>query len=205
MVLKALLSETMDIIDEAPRTFAALGGIADEIVDENDGDKCMMLASALYSATDYRPRCVAAFLWAAQAGFNDTAERRLTESVGRDSEPRVQEVLSRAFNRLCGERGYSSSQPLMERWLSHSLPAVRKAAVQGPRIWTRRPFFCDNPHKALEILGPSRTDPSSTVRRLTAAAVREIAEDFPEVTRRIVSKWDFPNPKIAKLYSSILQ
>ena len=46
-----------------------------------------------------------------------------------------------AFDLHCKAIGYETTLPLIQDWLSDSRANVRRAASEGLRVWTSRPYF----------------------------------------------------------------
>ena len=57
-----------------------------------------------------------------------------------------------AFDNHCKIVGYETALPLIEEWLNSDCANVRRAASEGLRIWTSRPYFKDNPQIAVQLL-----------------------------------------------------
>jgi 3-methyladenine DNA glycosylase AlkC len=113
----------------------------------------------------------------------------LVSTVSRDEDWRVQEALAKGFDWLCAVRGWEQSLPEIERWLGHEQPNVRRAAAEGPRVWTKRPYFAEQPGKALELLGRLRADPSDYVRKSVGNALADIGKTHPELTLAALTEW----------------
>jgi hypothetical protein len=117
------------------------------------------------------------------------AEEFLTGTVAADDDWRVQEALAKGFDWMCAERGFPASLPLIEAWLGHRTANVRRAAAEGPRVWTRRPYFDSNPEHAVRLLGGLRADPSDYVRRSVANAISDIGKTHPGAVRAALARW----------------
>jgi 3-methyladenine DNA glycosylase AlkC len=113
----------------------------------------------------------------------------LTGTVSRDEDWRVQEALAKGFDWLCAVRGWERSLPEIERWLGHEYPNVRRSAAEGPRVWTKRPYFTDHPGQAIELLGRLRADPSDYVRKSVGNALADIGKTHPELTLAALTEW----------------
>jgi 3-methyladenine DNA glycosylase AlkC len=52
---------------------------------------------------------------------------------------------------------------------------VRRAAAEGPRIWTTRACFKDHPEVAVSLLSALKDDESEYVRKSVGNALRDIS------------------------------
>lgn len=102
---------------------------------------------------------------------------------------RVQESLAKGFDWYCAERGWKESLPVIDEWLGHRRPNVRRAAAEGPRVWTKRAYFADHPDAALRRLGGLRADPSSYVRKSVANALSDISKTYPDLVLAELREW----------------
>ncbi|GAB2811663.1 DNA alkylation repair protein [Lentzea nigeriaca] len=113
----------------------------------------------------------------------------LLVTVPRDDDWRVQEALAKGFDWFCAVRGWEKSVPVIEQWLGHEHHNVRRAAAEGPRVWTKRPYFKDNPEHALELLGRLRADSSEYVRKSVGNSLSDISKTHPDLTLASLSAW----------------
>lgn len=119
----------------------------------------------------------------------DAAMSFLLGTVPDDDDWRVQEALAKGFDWYCTTRGWRESEPMITTWLDHEHHNVRRAASEGPRVWTKRDYFRDHPQRALELLGTVRADDSAYVRKSVANAVSDISKTHPELTLTLLAKW----------------
>lgn len=113
----------------------------------------------------------------------------LLVTVPGDDDWRVQEALAKGFDWLCAVRGWEQSLPVIEQWLEHRHHNVRRAAAEGPRVWTKRPYFADHPEHALELLGRLRADPSDYVRKSVGNSLSDISKTHPDLTLAALRGW----------------
>lgn len=119
----------------------------------------------------------------------DAAMSFLLETVPDEDDWRVQEALAKGFDWYCATRGWRESESMIMNWLDHEHHNVRRAASEGPRVWTKRDYFRDYPRRALELLGRVRADDSAYVRKSVANAVSDISKTHPEQTLILLAKW----------------
>ncbi|WP_370937678.1 DNA alkylation repair protein [Amycolatopsis sp. cg13] len=113
----------------------------------------------------------------------------LLGTVPEDGDWRVQESLAKGFDWFCAVRGWEKSLPVIEQWLGHEYHNVRRAAAEGPRVWTKRPYFIDHPDHALELLGRLRADSSDYVRKSVGNSLSDISKTHPDLTLAALSEW----------------
>ncbi|GAA1745310.1 DNA alkylation repair protein [Nonomuraea bangladeshensis] len=135
-----------------------------------------------------------AMLLGAVAVKERAALEAMTTACADDPDWRVQEALAKGLDRHCALRGWQESVPLLESWLTHAHPHVRRAAAEGPRVWTGRPYFADHPDQALRLLGLVRADESSYVRKSAANALSDISKKHPELVLATLSGWTRTDP-----------
>lgn len=63
----------------------------------------------------------------------------LETKVAADLNWRVQEMLAKSFDHYCSVMGYQQSLIKIEALLSDPNPNVKRAVIEGLRIWTGRP------------------------------------------------------------------
>ena len=117
------------------------------------------------------------------------AGEQLTGPAADDPDWRVQECLAKAFDWQCGLRGWKESEPVLEGWLTHAKANVRRAAAEGPRVWTRRGHFAAEPAAALRLLSLVRADASGFVRKSVGNAVSDISKYESELVIDTLTDW----------------
>ncbi|GAA4233561.1 hypothetical protein GCM10022254_36280 [Actinomadura meridiana] len=113
----------------------------------------------------------------------------LLDTVADDPGWRVQEALAKALDWRCEVQGWNASLPTLEQWLGHPVANVRRAAAEGPRVWTRRPHFKDHPGEALRLLGLVRGDDSDYVRKSVGNAISDISKSEPDLVLETLERW----------------
>ena len=102
----------------------------------------------------------------------------MRDEVSKDDNWRVQEVLAKAFDEYCKNKGYENAMPVIDEWLSSDNPNTRRAVTEGLRIWTSRPYFRENPQEAIKRLAVLKEDASEYVRKSVGNALRILVESF---------------------------
>ncbi|WP_322770451.1 DNA alkylation repair protein [Frankia sp. Cr1] len=106
-----------------------------------------------------------------------------------DADWRVQEALAKGFDWYCAESGWATAVPMIEAWITHNHVNVRRAASEGPRVWTKRPHFDKHPELAIELLGRLRADREPYVRKSVANALSDVSKTHPDLTLPALSEW----------------
>ena len=99
------------------------------------------LADELYESPIRQARMVGVFIFGDLAIAQPDILPFLRQTVSRDSDWRVQEILAKAFDQFCADTGYQAALPTIKAWLADPHPNVRRAVTEGLRIWTARPYF----------------------------------------------------------------
>jgi 3-methyladenine DNA glycosylase AlkC len=112
----------------------------------------------------------------------------------------VQEILAQAFDVYCRASGYEKALPVIESWLTDRYATVRRAASEGLRIWTSRPYFKEHPEIAIRLLSGLRDDSSEYVRKSAGNALRDISRKHKDLVRAELGRWDLSEPETYQTY-----
>ena len=165
----------------------------------NDKEYVKRLAFLLYESKVYQVRMYGVFLFGYLS--NDSAILTfMRDEVSKDDNWRVQEVLAKAFDEYCKNKGYENSIPVVDEWLSSDNPNTRRAVTEGLRIWTSRPYFKDNPQEAIKRIAPLKEDASEYVRKSVGNALRDISRKFPELISEELKTWNLETREIKQVY-----
>ncbi len=165
----------------------------------NDKEYVKRLAFLLYESKVYQVRMYGVFLFGYLS--NDSAILTfMRDEVSKDDNWRVQEVLAKAFDEYCKNKGYENSIPVVDEWLSSDNPNTRRAVTEGLRIWTSRPYFKDNPQEAIKRIAPLKEDASEYVRKSVGNALRDISRKFPELISEELKTWNLETSEIKQVY-----
>jgi 3-methyladenine DNA glycosylase AlkC len=182
------------------RGFTDLKALAEQIVADESAQESLRIAKQLLASDVYQARMVAAFICGMLAAQSNAALRLLRTRVSHDASWQVQEILAQAFDRYCADSGYERALPIIKSWLSDTNPNVRRAASEGLRIWTSRPFFKDHPETAIRLLRQLKDDESEYVRRSAGNALRDISRKYPALIRAELRTWDNSDVAIAQTH-----
>ena len=125
----------------------------------------------------------------------------LRNTVSKHQNWKVQEILAMAFDNHCKFIGYENALPLIASWLSDTNPNVRRAASEGLRVWTSRPYFKDHPSVVIRLLSDRKTDSSEYVRKSIGNALKDISKNYPELVFEEIHKWDVSSKEIKQVYN----
>ena len=173
---------------------------ANEIFSTHSKEQCFELSIALFKHEAYQVRMLSTAVLGNLAATSGKALSFLKERVSVDGNWRVQEMLAKAFDEVCKRRGYGESLPLIEELLNDENPNVIRAVTEGLRIWTSRPFFCENPDIAVALIAKHRAHESEYLRKSVGNALRDISKKHAELIRQEVEQWDLSNPRILFTY-----
>ena len=120
---------------------------------------------------------------------NKKALSFLKTTVSKNPSWQVQEFLAMAFDNYCKKNGYEKSLETIHEWLNNKNANVRRAVVEGLRIWTKRSYFEDNPEKAIELLSKYKSDESEYVRKSVGNSLKDISKTYPELVKKELSSW----------------
>lgn len=165
----------------------------------NDRAYIKKLAFLSYESKVYQVRMYSVFLFGYLSDDNDILTF-MRDKVSKDNNWRVQEVLAKAFDEYCKNKGYENSIPVVDEWLSSDNPNTRRAVTEGLRIWTSRPYFKENPQKAIKRITPLKEDASEYVRKSVGNALRDISRKFPELIKEELKTWNLETKEIKQVY-----
>jgi 3-methyladenine DNA glycosylase AlkD len=162
----------------------------------NKKENHLQLATNLLNDESYQARMLATYILGELATNNPIALKILKTKVSKDENWRVQEMLAKAFDNYCMTFGYENSLVTIEKWLTDKNPNVKRAVVEGFRIWTNRPYFKANPEKAIALISRHKADDSEYLRMSVGNALRDISKKHSELIANEMATWDLQNPKI---------
>ena len=165
----------------------------------NDRVYIKKLAFLSYESKVYQVRMYSVFLFGYLSDDNDILTF-MRDKVSKDDNWRVQEVLAKAFDEYCKNKGYENSIPVVDEWLSSDNPNTRRAVTEGLRIWTSRPYFKENPQEAIKRIVVLKEDSSEYVRKSVGNALRDISRKFPELISEELKTWNLETKEIKQVY-----
>ena len=165
----------------------------------NDRDYTKELAFLSYESKVYQVRMYGVFLF---GYLSDDSEilAFMRDEAAKDDNWRVQEVLAKAFDEYCKNKGYENEIPVIDEWLSSDNSNTKRAVTEGLRIWTSRQYFKENPQEAIKRLAALKEDASEYVRKSVGNALRDISRKFPELIKEELKTWNLENREIKQVY-----
>ena len=194
------INEILNYILHVEHGFQHIIDGADEIFSANSREQCFEVALELFRNDAYQARMLATTILGRLAIEDNDALRFLKEQVSTDKNWRVQEMLAKAFDEICKNRGYEKRFYLIDNWLDDENPNVVRAETEGLRIWTSRPFFKENPSLAIALIAKHKAHESEYLRKSVGNALRDISKKHAELIRNEVQQWDLSNPQILFTY-----
>ena len=167
---------------------------AEKFQSSHSSSECHTMGITLYQSDNFQIQEIGIFL----LGY---AAHEIPESLDFLRNWKVQEILAMAFDNHCKSIGYENAVPLITDWLSDANPNVRRAASEGLRVWTSRPYFKDHPSVAIRLLSDRKTDSSEYVRKSIGNALKDISKKHPELVFDEIHKWDVSSKEIKQVYN----
>jgi 3-methyladenine DNA glycosylase AlkD len=187
-------------VQKTQHGFLDIQNAATEVVAEASTKESLRIAKQLFASEMYQARSMATFIFGACAAHSKATLIFLKRHVSQDADWRVQEILAKAFDRYCADVGYEQALPEIKGWLADSSPNVRRAATEGLRIWTGRPYFIDHPQVAIQLLSQLRNDESEYVRKSVGNALRDISRKHKELVKIELQGWDISDKRIKQTH-----
>lgn len=159
------------------------------------------MGMTLYQSDNFQIQEIGIFLLGYAAHEIPESLDFLRNTVSKHQNWKVQEILAMAFDNHCKSIGYENAVPLIVSWLSDTNPNVRRAAAEGLRVWTSRPYFKDHPSVAIRLLSDRKTDSSEYVRKSIDNALKDISKNYPELVFEEIHKWDVSSKEIKQVYN----
>jgi len=163
------------------------------------------VAMQFLSDETYQVRMLGTYMLGVLAAGDPDALKILETQVSQDQNWRVQEMLAKAFDHYCQTTGYEKSLQVIEQWLAGKNANVKRAVIEGLRIWTNRPFFKTNPALAIKLISQHKADPSEYLRKSVGNALRDIGKKHSALISSETADWDLRDPKIRFTYELVIK
>lgn len=174
---------------------------AEKFQSSHSSSECHTMGITLYQSDNFQIQEIGIFLLGYAAHEIPESLDFLRNTVSKHQNWKVQEILAMAFDNHCKSIGYENAVPLITDWLSDENPNVRRAASEGLRVWTSRPYFKDHPSVAIRLLSDRKTDSSEYVRKSIGNALKDISKKHPELVFDEIHKWDVSSKEIKQVYN----
>lgn len=192
----------IDHIKTIEHGFKHIIDAGDEIL-KNGTQNHLDLAISFLDDESYQVRMLATYLLGQLSTAEPKALTLLETKVASDPNWRVQEMLAKSFDHYCSVMGYQQSLPKIQTLLSDLDPNVKRAVIEGLRIWTGRPYFKDNPTVAVELISNHRSDNSEYLRKSVGNALRDISKKYPVEIDEELSTWDMSDKNTIYTYKLV--
>lgn len=197
---KAAFIDTLTSLIPAKDSLAIVKAQAKIFIKTHSSDECRDMGLLCYQSENFQIQEVGVFLMAAAAREHPEALEFLHDEVSRHENWKVQEILAMAFDNHCRSIGYEKALPLIKAWQCDERPNVRRAASEGLRVWTSRPYFKDHPEEAINLLAALREDESDYVRRSAGNALKDISKKHGQLIRQELMTWDLTSKRTQQVY-----
>lgn len=167
---------------------------------EHTSEECHRIYPVLYQSDNFQIQEVGVFLAGYIADVYPDALDFLHDTVSQHESWKVQEILAMAFDLHCAKIGYENALPLIKRWFADPDANIRRAASEGLRVWTSRPYFREHPKVAIALLASHREDESGYVRNSAGNSLRDISKRFPELVAAELQTWDLSSKKAMQVH-----
>ncbi|MCL2834168.1 MAG: DNA alkylation repair protein [Treponema sp.] len=166
----------------------------------NSVENSIVIAFECYNSDIYYIQAFGVFIMGLIASKNKKIYDFLKNEVSKNTSWQVQEFLAMAFDNYCKGIGYRNSLGVINDWLKCKNENNRRAAIEGLRIWTKRPYFMNNPEEAIKIISDHKDDTSDYVRRSAGNSLKDISKEFPELIKQEIDKWNLDIKQIKQVY-----
>lgn len=148
------------------------------------------IATEFLEDESYQVRMLGVYLLGELSANDSKALKMLETEVTEDQNWRVQEMLAKAIDRYCEQTGYEKSLLKIRQWLSGDNSNLKRALIEGLRIWTSRPYFKEHPDIAIELISQHKAAQSEYLRKSVGNALRDIGKKHRELVNSEIASWD---------------
>jgi len=171
---------------------------AEKIYNENSLEKSWEIAMECYNCEPHYIQMLGVYILGLIG--NKKSLNFLKNTVSKNPSWQIQEFLAMAFDNYCKKNGYKNSLEIINDWLNNKNENVRRAVIEGLRIWTKRPYFEDNPEKTIKLLSKFKTDESEYVRKSVGNSLKDISKTYHELIKNELCKWKLETKEINQVY-----
>ena len=171
---------------------------AEKIYNENSLEKSWEIAMECYNCEPHYIQMLGVYILGLIG--NKKSLNFLKNTVSKNPSWQIQEFLAMAFDNYCKKNGYKNSLEIINEWLNDKNENIRRAVTEGLRVWTKRPYFEDNPEKTIKLLSKFKTDESEYVRKSVGNSLKDISKTYPELIKNELSKWKLETKEINQVY-----
>ena len=200
MDIQSLLSE----IENIEHGFKHIIAAGNKLLGSSDLDH-RDIATGLLKDERYQFRMLGVYLLGEISIDDRKALDILTTEVVEDVNWRVQEMLAKALDRYCAQKGYEESLPDLKKWLAGKNSNLKRAVIEGLRIWTSRPYFKQHPQAAIGLICQHKADESEYLRKSVGNALRDISKKHSDLVNSEIESWNLADTRIRLTYKHVLK
>ena len=167
---------------------------------EHTAQEIYAIYPSLYQSDNFQIQEIGVFLAGYVADIYPDALLFLRNTVSLHESWKVQEILAMSFDNFCAKIGYENALPTIKDWFTDKNPNVRRAASEGLRVWTSRPYFKEHPEIAITLLASHRNDESEYVRKSAGNSLRDISKKHADLVAAELNTWDLSSKQILQVY-----
>lgn len=167
---------------------------------EHTAQEIYAIYPSLYQSDNFQIQEIGVFLAGYVADISPDALLFLRNTVSLHESWKVQEILAMSFDIFCAKIGYENALPTIKDWFTDKNPNVRRAASEGLRVWTSRPYFKEHPEIAITLLASHRNDESEYVRKSAGNSLRDISKKHADLVAAELNTWDLSSKQILQVY-----
>lgn len=178
---------------------------AQKIVADKTLSESKMIAIDMLLSGFYQVRSCAVFILGFIAAKDSSVLLLLKEAARSDKSWQVQEIIAKAFDQYCKDKGYEESLLEIKAWLDDEHPNVCRAVTEGLRVWTGRPYFKTHPEVAIDLISRHKASDSEYLRKSVGNSLRDISKKYQELVILETAKWDLQDHRTAFTYYYVLK
>lgn len=167
---------------------------------EHPVEDCYQIYPVLWQSDNFQIQEIGVFLAGYIADVYPDCLTFLHDVVSRHESWKVQEILAMSFDNSCSKIGYENALPIIKAWFADDIANIRRAASEGLRVWTSRPYFKEHPQTAIDLLASHKADESEYVRKSAGNCLRDISKKFPELVAAELNGWDLSTKEVRQVY-----
>lgn len=167
---------------------------------EHTSKECYEIYPVLYASDNFQIQEAGVFLAGYIADEYPDALKFLHDVVSQHTSWKVQEILAMSFDNYCAKIGYENALPVIKAWFTDDHANIRRAASEGLRVWTSRPYFKEHPEVAINLLASHKEDESEYVRKSAGNSLRDISKKFPDLVLQELNTWDLSSKQVKHVY-----
>lgn len=152
-----------------------------------------------------KQKYLAVFILGEIGAESHEAMKFLRTRVSLDEDWRTQEILAKSFDKYCSKVGYGDCMGVIKDWLGDHHANVRRAVIEGLRVWTNKPYFKENPEFAIHLIAQLKDDPSEYVRKSVGNSLSDISKKHGPLVAKEIGSWDTEVPTIRYTYKRAIK